>query len=174
MKGRIGDTLRVLQIYREGKLVKTRKEPKMANNITSTGKTLWSLYTAARSTAGRLWDEMSVVYDIIPERVLSSIPLEKNAANFVLIVNMAISTMEREGESDALSALKARATLFEDRALSILSSLLPAIDLINRIDPESRPKPVDTGSCPDPRGWDANMERTLRALERESGKKKKG
>ena len=102
---------------------------------------LWSLYTAARATAGRLWDEMVVVYDHIPERVLKGIPLERNAANFVLIVNMAINTMEREGESDALAALKARATLFEDRALSILGSLLPAIDLVNQIDPESRPAP---------------------------------
>ena len=129
----------------------------MANNIISNRKTLWSLYTAARQVAGRLWDEMVVVYDLIPERIFEGIPLEKNAANFVLIVNMAINTLEREGESEALAALKARATLFEDRALSILGSLLPAIDLVNRIDPESRPAPVD-GACPIRKDWDANME----------------
>ena len=111
------------------------------NNISSGA--LW-LYTAARATAGRLWDEMVVVYDLIPERVLEDIPLEKNAANFVLIVNMAINTLEREGQSAALDALKARATLFEDRALSILSGLLPAIDLVNKIDPERCPAPIDS------------------------------
>ena len=137
-------------------------------------ETLWNLYTAARATAGRIWDEMSVVYDLIPERVLEAIPLERNASNFVFIVNLAISTMERQGPSDALDVLKARATLFEDRVLSILSALLPAIDLVNRIDPEEHKEPVDTGSCPDPRGWDAAMDRTIQALAREPGKKKKG